>query len=438
MDTVLSGKRLLIMGGTRISCEIVRCAKRMGVITAVADYNKIEDSPGKQLADEQYLTDVTDVDAVVSLIQREKIDGVITGFSDMLLPYYAEVCRRTGLPSYGTKEQFELFIQKDKYKALCRKYGIPTVKEYKIEDGIFENAGEEIRYPVLVKPVDSSGARGISICNNRPELEEAYRKAESSSTTGKVLVEEYLIGKELTVFWVFQEGNYYLSVIGNRHVKKNQKGVIPLPVGYTFPSSITEEYIREYVPKVKAMLKSVDIQNGMMFMQCKLEDGQPVVYDIGYRLTGSLEYKILDALCGYNPMEMLIRYALTGKMAEYNIKEKVNPYLGKYAYNISFLAKPGTIHEIHGIEAVHNVTDVLDSVEAHCPGERITEQMRGLLSQICLRVLGTAGDKEELFARIWEIQNLVDITSEEGESLLLPGLVREDMNDVTISRGGIF
>lgn len=432
MDTILAGKKLLIMGGTRISCEIVKYAKQLGIITVVADYNAVEDSPGKQIADEHHLISVTDVDAVVSLIRQEKINGVITGFSDMLLPYYAEICKKSGLPSYGTKEQFEIFTNKDKYKALCHSYGIPTVKEYPLNKENFEEEIENIQYPVLVKPVDSSGSRGISVCYNSCELQAAYQKTESYSKTGKVLVEEYLNGKELTVFWVFQDGNYYMSLIGNRHVKNNQNGVIPLPVGYTFPASITETYLREYVPRVKAMLRAVGIQNGMMFMQCKLEEDKPVVYDIGYRLTGSLEYKILDAVCGYNPLKMLIYYALTGRMAEYNIGEKVNPYLGEYAYNISFLGKPGTIREICGIEGIASVPEVLDSVVAHYPGETITEQMKGLLSQICLRVLGTAKNKNEMFDRIQWIQNSVKIISEDGNNMLLPGLTQEDIGDVKI------
>lgn len=438
MDVTLEGKRLLIMGGTRLSCEIIRYAKKMGVITVVADYNAVEDSPGKQIADEHYLVSVTDVDAVVNLIKQKMIDGVITGFSDMLLPYYADICKKAGLPSYGTKEQFDIFSSKDKYKALCRIYDIPTVKEYQVNKENLENETISIKYPVLVKPVDSSGSRGISVCNNITELKAAYKKAESYSRTGKVLVEEYLTGKELTVFWVFQDGNYYLTMIGNRHVKKNQDGVIPLPVGYTFPSTITEMYIEEYAPKVKAMLKAVGIQNGMMFMQCKVEENQPVVYDIGYRLTGSLEYKILDAVCGYNPMKMLICYALTGRMSEENIGSKVNPYLGTYAYNISFLGKPGTINEIDGVKEIKKISGVLDSVVAHCPGETITEQMKGLLSQICLRVLGTAPNKTEMFNRIQHIQNSIKIISEKGENMLLSGLVKEDMNDVRIKGNGLF
>ena len=142
MNQELKGKRLLILGGMRFSCEIVRKAQQMGIYTLVADYNKIEDSPGKQIADEAVDLSVIDVDAVVDYVKRNAIDGIFVGFNDMLLPYYAEICAKAGLPCYGTKEQFETLIAKNQYKALCRQFGVPTIPEYNLND-------ENIKYPVL-------------------------------------------------------------------------------------------------------------------------------------------------------------------------------------------------------------------------------------------------------------------------------------------------
>lgn len=426
----LKGKKLLILGGTRISCEIVRYAKKMGVYTVVTDYYPPENSPAKQIADEHFLVSTTDVDAVVELIKAKQIEGVMVGFSDMLLPYYAEICDKAGLPAYGTKEQFEAFINKERYKALCREHKVPTVDEYVVRVDHFEQDTANILFPVLVKPADSSGARGITICQNAEELQEAIEKAQGFSKTGVVLVERYLTGKEATVFWVFQNGKYHLCGIGNRHVKHNQEGVIPLPVGYTFPAMVTEDYINNIEPKVKEMFASVGIKNGMMFMQCKIENGECVVYDVGYRLTGSLEYKIFEEVCGYNPMKMLIHFALTGEMADVDISEYVNPYIGKYAYNVSFLGKPGKIAQITGNDTVLDIPGVIDSVLAHYPGEEITQNMRGLLAQICLRVLGTAEDKDDLWNKIEKVQNSVHIISTMGEEMMLPGFEFSDIVNV--------
>ena len=418
----LYGKRLLILGGMRFSCEIVKTAWCMGVYTLVADYNNINDSPAKQIADEAVDLSVTDVEAVVSFIKSNAIDGVFVGFNDMLLPFYAEICEKSGLPCYGTREQFELLISKDKYKALCRQFSVPTIPEYDIDD-------DRIIYPVLVKPVDSSGSRGISICHNREELMDAVEVGKRASKSGNVLIERYMDGKEVTVFWTFQNGNYYLSALANRHVKHNQgNDVIPLPVGYTFPSVFLHKYQQEVEENCKRMFNHLSIKNGMMFMQCKVENGTCYVYDIGFRPTGSLEYKILKRVCGYDPLEMMIRYSLTGVMGNEDIAAKVNPQFVSPAFNVSCLCAPGTIKDIVGVEEVKEFPEVEDVVIGHVPGETITEQMRGLLAQITVRVLGSVSNLEELLPIMQKINNTIQIVGDNGDNLLLPGIEYSDID----------
>lgn len=422
----LKGKRLLIMGGMQISCEIVLKAKAMGIYTIVADYYPMEKSPAKRIADKAIEVSVTDVDAVVKTIRKEKVDGVFVGFNDMLLPYYAEICKKTGKPCYGTKEQFETLISKDRYKALCRQFGVPTIPEYDIND-------ENIKYPVLVKPVDNSGSRGITICHNRGELESAVEVGCKASKTGKVLIERYMDGREVTVFWIFQNGNHYLSALGNRHVKHNQgMDVIPLPVGYTFPSVFLPKYRAEVEENCKAMFRHLGIKDGMMFMQCKVEDGTCYVYDLGFRLTGSLEYKILERVCGYNPLEMMIAFALTSKMGEESIADKAIPEFNTPAFNVSCLCAPGIIKEITGVDEVESFPEVEDVVIAHVPGETITEQMKGLLAQITVRVLGSVKKKDELLAVMQKIDNTIHIVGENGEELLLSGIEYNDIEGYVI------
>lgn len=433
----ISGKRLLILGGTQIQCEVINMAKKLGVITVVTDYNKPEDSPGKLICDEHYMVSCTDVDAVVDLIKQKHIDGVLVGFNDMLLPYYAEICEKSDLPCYGTKEQFKIYINKDRYKSLCRQFGVPTVKEYQIDMNHMEESIKNVEYPVLVKPSDSSGARGITICQNTKELLDAIQTASKYSATNVILVEQYLTGRELTVFWIFQEGKYYVSAIGNRHVKHNQEGVIPLPVGYTFPASVTRSYLENIAPNVQKMLSHTGVENGMMFMQCKLENNELIVYDIGFRLTGSMEYKILNRICGFDPLEMMIHFALTGGMADEDISEKVDPEFSrteKYAFNVSVLSKPGIISDITGIDEVKNMPQVEDVVLAHMPGETITEDMKGLLAQITVRILGTADSLEDMEQTMFRIYDKLDIISDKGESLKLLGLEMSDVEGTVLTK----
>ena len=423
----LKGKRLLILGGSRISCEIVRHARAMGVITGVTDWYPIERCPAKAMADEAYFESTADIDAMVRLIKEKRFDGVITGFTDSVLPYYAEICDRAHLPVYGTKEQFEIFIDKKKYKELMRQNDVPTIPEYTVNTESFDESTKDIIYPVIVKPSESSGARGITVCNTKEELKDAIGFAAETSESDEIVVERYIDEKEVTVFWLFVDGRYYPMMVGNRHVKHNQEGVIPLPAGYTYPSNVQPRFLAETAPKMEKMFRSIGIKNGMMFMQCKVVDGLCLVYDIGYRLTGSLEYINLKDLCGYDPMDMMIRFALTGDMGEPDIAKKADPYFGgKYAYNVSILCRPGKIARIEGLDEIEALPGVIEAVVAHPEGDEITEKMRGLLAQITIRILGRADSIDDMREEMLKIQQLARVISDEGEDMILPGMEGSD------------
>ena len=423
----LKGKRLLILGGSRISCEIVKHAKAMGIVTAVTDYYPLEKSPAKQMADEAYYEDTSNVEAMAAFIREKAFDGVITGFTDSVLPYYAEMCERAGLPSYGTKEQFEIFIDKEKYKQLMRAFDVPTIPEYSIDLDCFDESTADIIYPVIVKPADSSGSRGITVCRNIDKLRTAIEFASNTSKAKEVLVEQYIDEAEATVFWLFVDGKYYMMLLGNRHVKHNQEGELPLPAGYTYPAAVQPRFLKEVAPKMEAMFRSVGIKNGMMFMQCKIVDGTCLVYDIGYRLTGSLEYINLKGICGYDPLDMMICFALTGESGELDIDRKVDPYLGgKYSYNVSLLCKPGKVAEIKGLDEIRKLPGVFDVVVAHPVGDVITEAMKGRLAQITVRILGKADTIESMKTEMLEIQRLAHVISDTGEEMILPGMEEDD------------
>ena len=428
----LKGKKLLVLGGTRISCEIIEAAQRMGITVLVTDYNEPENSPGKQIVDQSFMVSATDVDGVVELIRQEKIDGVMVGYADILLPYYADICKKAGLPCYADHEQFELFTNKNKYKPLLRKYHIPTVEEYSVTPEGELKEPDMVRFPLLVKPADSSGARGITICKDRDQLPQAIETARAFSHTGEVLVERYIDDREVTVFWMFRDGKIHLAGIGNRHVKKNQDQVIPLPVGYTYPASVLPYFRSDQERVFKEMFRDTGIRNGWMFMQCKVENNVCIVYDIGFRLTGSLEYKHMKALCGVDPMECLIHFALTGSMGEDDIEEKLCPEHKGYAYNVSSLARPGKIAEISGIDEVRSFPGVLDVVLAHVPGEEIPKSTKGHLSQITVRTMGITQNRADLFPMMKKIENTIQIISDDGALLNLPGIEEQDIEDTVL------
>ena len=400
-------KKLLILGATSIISEIVKKAKSLGIYTIVVDYYK--DSPAKKIADESWLIDVFDFDTLEQKIKDNKIDGILTGYTDSLMPAYIELCTRCNLPCYINIEQLEFSIKKNVFKEICRKYNVPVVPEYSLEN--------DIPFPVIVKPVDSSGSRGIYICNNRNDFEINYKKSLEYSKTGNILIEKYMTGEEIVIYYAFQDGEISLSAICDRYTDKTQKGLAQLPTSYIFPSKYTDLYIKDVDNKVKEMFKALNIQNGCMFLQAFVQNNKIYLYEPGFRLNGAQENIIVSSICGYDTLQMLINFALTGQMSNnLKIAKLANPKFSKSACKLSPLIKTGKISKICGLDEIAKIPEVIDIKPVHNEGEIINQP--GTLQQIITRFFIVAENDLKLAEVIDKIQSKLSVKDSMGNEML--------------------
>lgn len=404
-------KRLLILGGIALSKEIVEAAHNLGIEVYVTDY--LSDSPAKRIADKSFMVSTTDVDAVVDLVKREHVDGVLTGYIDLLLPYYVQICEKAGLPCYATAEQIAITTDKARFKELCKRYSVPTVPEYSYEEVV---EGKAI-FPVLVKPVDNSGARGIFICHNLAEFREKYEESLSFSPSKHVLIERYMSGAEATIFYYLHEGEVYLMGMGDRHMLKFDANLIPLPVGYTFPSVCLPSFKQGTNQNIIRMFKALGMSEGMVFMQSFIENGKCVVYEMGYRLTGSIEHHLISKATGFNPLEAIVNFAV-GNTVDLSEVCKIDSGKGFLA-NVSLLVTPGVIAEYKGVEEAKLVEGVLHVFLSYGTGTRLGTEIMGRLAQIAVRVLLYAENRQELIERMEQVKNLVRVLDQDGKDLLL-------------------
>lgn len=417
-----SDKKILILGGKPIgSDEAVRYAQKIGVYTIVTDNLSEEESPAKQISDENWDISTEDVDLLCEKIIENKVDAVFTGIHEFNIWKTSEISKKLNLPFYATQEQLIKTTIKSEYKELFKKYDIPVIPEFDLKENTFENDLAKVEYPILIKPIDGSGGFGISICYNDEELKTAYQKALEHSKIKKVLVEKYITAKEVTIFYIIQNGKILLSTLADRHTQNGSKYTIALPVLYIFPSPHLQNYIETLNEKVITAFKSLDLQNGMIFIQAFIDNDGFKFYDIGFRLTGTQEYYITDNICNYNALKMMLDYSLTEKMGTQDLEKLVDPFLhGKSASNITFLAKPGVIGEFIGIEEIQKRPEVIKAIKNHQVGMIIPESAKGTLYQVILRVFIVAENKTLLKEIIKEITASIDVLSDKGESMLLP------------------
>lgn len=414
-----SGKKLLMLGTSVASVDIVKYAQANGAYVIVTDYLPTEKSEAKQIADETAMVSTIDAEAVVQLAKEKQVDGVFCGVSEANLVTVQTVCERLGLPCYSNLELWSKCQDKEKFKSLCRQFGVPVVEEYEVPKDRDLNSIKKIHLPVVVKPVDSSGSRGISVCKTEEELLCGIEKALAFSQSKHLLIEKYMTGEEVVIYYAFQEGEPILTAMCDRYTNKEQEGVAQLPTSYVFPSRHLKRYIQETDAKVKNMLRGIGIKNGTMFIQAFVdEDGGVRIYETGFRLNGAQEHFIVNATTGINTLEMMVNYSLNGKMCDERIAEKADPMLhGKYACKLSPLVKEGVISRIVGLKEIQDINGIICLKPLYQPGDTVSGI--GTLKQIACRFFAAADSAVELKQIIDKINDLFDVIDETGKSMLL-------------------
>ncbi|NLN26315.1 MAG: hypothetical protein GX163_11870 [Bacteroidetes bacterium] len=418
----LKGKKLLLLGGSRNMKEILDVAHDMGVWVGVTDWYDTKRSPVKLMADEYFDTSIEDYDGLIEIISTHAYDGVLTGYTDSYLLPYAETCKRAKLPCYGTSEQFEILTDKIKYKQLFRKYGVPTLPEYKLED-INENF---TGFPLLLKPTKGSGGKGLVQVYNYPEFLQVTNNAGDT----EYLIEPYIDErKELTAFFLFVNGEIYLSGTANRFLSNPQGEKIALPILYSMPSSYDRAFRETTAPPMIKMFKDLGLKNGILFAQCIVDNGVSLVYDIGYRLTGSLEYKLQEKLYGFNPLKMLVYHSLTGNnyLEKKDLDQKLKDNDKNYGFNVTILGREGSISKIEGENDILSIPEIIDCTFKLVEGESITESMIGTLGQIIARIFFVTDSIEAASDVLNQIYELIYIYDQDGEEMILDRFTPEQL-----------
>lgn len=405
-------KKLLILGGTQISLQILEAAKELGLKVYVLDYNS--DSPCKLKADKSFDIDATDIDAVVNVIKENDIHGAITGYADVLLPYYVDICSKAEIPCYANHRSIGVSIRKDELKSACRKFNIPVVEEYSFDDVTNGKA----QFPLIIKPVDNSGARGIYICRNLKEFRENISKAMSFSKSKIILIERYMEGKEeATIFYYIHKGKPYLLGLGDRWMFKQSDEILPLPVGYTFPSRNIKSFLADEDAKFKELFKSLGMKEGEVFIQSFVENDKYIVYEFGYRLTGSIEHHLMESQYGFNNLKALILFSVGEKIDDIPLRN-LDPTKCCMA-NVTLLLKEGKITEYEGIENLKNIPGYVNSHISYPKGEIIAAENIGRLSQIGLRVLVKASDFDSLVEIMDRVKDSVSVKDQYGKEMII-------------------
>lgn len=405
-------KKLLILGSNDnvALVQVVNCAKKMGIYTIVTDWNKPEDSVAKQISDEYWMISTSDLDALEEKCRKEKIDGIFGG-TDYAVDVALELTTRLNLPYYCDKDTWKYSRDKSAFKAECRKYGVPTAKEYFISENPSEDEIEQIEFPVIVKPIDKSGNLGFSYCNNKNELIDGYKKAVDMSESGNVIIEQRLCGRDHTAFYALADGEIRLL---NFFVSLSQPGTPDN--AYTINTSVTDslhQYLEEIDPQVRKLLKGLGYRDGVVWIEFMPdENGNLNALEIGHRLSGEMLWMPLAKIRGFDSLEWMINYAVYGKNNKEKLPENQIDYMEQCACSYLLWTKTkGIVQDIIGFDELHGIDNVKVSIVVN--NGKYTDEFRyGAIISF------TSENTDQIIKQIQYINRTVQINDVNGNNML--------------------
>lgn len=414
----LEGKRLLYIGGKVAIKEIADYTNAHGIHLLAAGEEISEEV--EKLTEEQYEIEVSNKEALYKVVIEHNIDGILVIGNEDIISCVVEIAENLNIQFYVNKTQWNELQNKKNFKKNCQLYDIPVVDSYKIDNEEDVDRLPGYVFPVVLKPADSCGSKGISICNSKDELLHAIQKAQLFSRTGTFLCEKYMECPEITIKYLFEDGKIYLWEVNDRYVNREQKGVGAIANATVYPSKYLQLYENTLHNKIVKMLKDYKLYNGTMFIQAFVDNDIIRPYDPGLRISGGMSQFITTHVFGVNPIEFMINVALVGKMElskNRNIT-KIRPDMnGHYLANYSILVKSGTIAEIGGMDIVKKMPEVFKIIQLLHIGDSIS--MVGTLQQVFARVQIEADTRERLNEIMLEIYDTVKIIGENGENLKL-------------------
>lgn len=284
-------KKILLLGGSAQQIVAIKTAKELGYYTVLCDY--LPDNPGQYVADKYYNESTTNVEAVYKIAKEEQVDGILAYASDPAALPGAIVAERLGLPTNPAKS-VEVLGLKYPWRQFLHENGFACPKFYSFHPNtplheIIE-ATKTFTFPVIVKPTDSSGSKGVTKLENWEELGNAIAWADSYSRNKVLLVEEYIqrgfpsvIGGDIFVW----DGKVVLY--GEMECLRDTLKSPLIPIGEKKPLCASEKQKANIYSELQRIVSALDIRFGELNIEIILDKNDHVHFlELGPRAGGNM------------------------------------------------------------------------------------------------------------------------------------------------------
>lgn len=320
-------EKILLLGGSPQQIPAIDYAKKQDYYTILCDF--LSDNPGQYHADKFYCVSTTDKEAVLEVAEKEKVDGVIAYASDPAAPTASYVSETLGLP--GNKYSIvKIMSEKDLFRNFLLKNGFntPQFKFYSNLNSLLSDFDTFDR-PMILKPVDSSGSKGVARIQNFSTIPALFTEAMNYSRCKRIIVEEYIDGPQLHGDAFVSNGKVVFSYLGDHYFN----GMFNSSTMY--PSQFPKSVIREMEKELQRFIGLVGFQIGSINVEFRISNREKKFYiiEVGPRNGGHYTPNIIQYASGFNLIKASVDTAL-GKEFEPQEALKKGYYVNLVLYSM--------------------------------------------------------------------------------------------------------
>lgn len=410
-------KKILILGSMPDFEALTKTCNECGYETIVCDTYK--EGPAKKIASKYYDVDVFNVEALAAICKENDVEGVVTGFSDVLMEAYVALCERMSFRSYLSKTQLAMMRNKVFMKQCLEKYHIPTMP-CQIVDDLHPIDMKKVQFPAVIKPVDGYGSRGVYCVNTKEELKLYLEQSLIVSKQHQVLIEPFHKGKEYSFFIWVKNRKGHLIYICNREKVKFSPYHIALPYNFVYPAQIYDELLPKVNERILQLIEAYDIQDGPLAVQSFYDGHEVIINEATMRFFGSGDHRAVFFDNHLNAEELLISYAIENEYERcvneffHNYKAKFNEIIVK----LQLYAKDGKVNSIEGLEWVKQQANTCHVELYYKPQDTIYNEEDQMVS--VGTIFFTVSDYKQIPSENLKFTTQLKFLNEKGENLLYP------------------
>ena len=331
-------KKLMILGGSRYALPVIEAAHKLGVYVITCDY--LPDNIAHRYSDEYCDVSIIEKEKVLAEAKRLEIDGIMSFACDPGVVTAAYVAEKMGLPNVGSYESVCILQNKGRFRKFLKENGfnVPRAKEYRKGDDASSDI-DLFNWPVIVKPTDSAGSKGVTRLDSPDGLQKAVEYALSFSHSGEFIIEDFITQKGFSSDTDSFSENGELKFVSFNCQWFDRDALNPYtPSAYSWPSSMSDEHQSELASEIQRLLHLLKMKTAVYNIETRESlDGKPYIMEISPRGGGNRLSECLRYATGVDMITSMVQYSVGLEVD----KVEQRPYNGCWAEIILHSDEPG-------------------------------------------------------------------------------------------------